>query len=127
MGKILIEDIKPESLLTHLNVLSSNEGTTYEIRVSFTLKTHEIVRVSFSQYSGKALMDFCVRELTGDYKSHLIYEFAPGIMDRCLNKMFSECIKDVLGKGQVDNENLINVINKVRKNYIECTPVLNID
>lgn len=120
MNKLSIEDIKPESLLTHLNILSSEEGTAYEIRGCFTLKTGEVVRVTFTRNQ----MDFCVRKPTGDYLCHLIYEFAPGIINRYLNKLFSAYIKDVLNKEKFDNTSIINVINKVRKNYIDCTPVL---
>ena len=124
MSKLTLEDIKPDSILTHTHLLTSEGETSYEIRVCFTLKTGEIIRVTIGFAGYKGQMDFCVRKTSGDYISHLVYRFTPGILKRYLKASFSKYIKDIANKSTYDNSDIIELINKIRKNYEECTPVL---
>ena len=124
--KLSLDNIRSGSLLTHLNILESDEGIAYEVRVSFTLTNGDIARINIGKHNSETQMDFCVRKATGDYVDRLIYKFPQVLLNKYLNKSFSNHIKYVANKKDYSGEDIIDLINKVRKYYDECTPVLSI-
>ena len=126
MSKLMESDIQRDSLIVNLNIKSSYEEDNYELRVCFSLKTGEIVRVVINNQGSIGKMDWCVRKATGDFISHLIYDFAIGIYNKFLKQTFSQHIKSLSNKHDYDRFEVIEIINKIRKNYYNCTPLINI-
>ena len=124
--KILSKDIVPDTIKTNITILNDNGLCSYILRVIFRLKDRSFVQTTIEQVGVAGEMNFICREETGEYISHLKYEFNLYIFKKFLKKMFNSHIKDLSDKEMIDPYEVIDIINKIRNNYVKCTSVLSI-
>ena len=127
MGKLLNKDILPDSLLTNITVTNDNGFNKYVLRSIFQLIDHKQVTVIVDlSLQSIATMKFICREATGEYIGQQKYEFNPYIFKKFLKKTFNSYIKDLADKDMVNPYDVVDLINKIRKNYTKVTPILSI-
>lgn len=130
MSKLMMSDIEPDSMVYRLHIQGTEETIIY-LQACFTVNTGHVIRVMVHNEGDTGFMNFCLRKKTGEYQTHLLYKFTPEIFNKYLRGAYSALIKNVSGKcpyvqsGYADVQ-VLELINKIRKNYLQCTPILDI-